>query len=53
MLSTKGQPQVVTDCIADELQLGRIAEVRLVETAAKLGIHVSPFGLIPKRGRPK
>ena len=44
MLSTKSQPQVVTDYIADELQLGRIAEVGSTEMAAKLGVHISPFG---------
>ncbi len=48
-LSTKTRPQVVTDYIADELQLGRMAEVGSVE---KLGIQVSPFRLIPKKGRP-
>ena len=50
MLSTLSQPQVVTDYIADELQLGRIAEVGSAERAAKLGVHISPFGLIPKKG---
>ena len=49
MLSTKSHPEVVSEYIATELALGRIAEVGLVETAKKSGIHTSPFGVIPKK----
>ena len=49
MLSTRSHPEVVSEYIATELALGRIAEVGLVETVKKSGIHTSPFGVIPKK----
>ena len=49
MLSTRSHPEVVSEYIATELALGRIAEVGLAETAKKSGIHTSPFGVIPKK----
>ena len=52
MLSTRSHPEVVSDYIATELSLGRIAEVGSVEKAKDLGIHTSPFGVIPKKHKP-
>ena len=34
-----------------ELQAGRIACVGTVERAQELGVHISPLGVIPKKGR--
>ena len=52
MLSTRSHPEVVSDYIAAELALGRIAELGPLETAKDLGIHTSPFGVIPKKHKP-
>ena len=49
MLSTRSHPDIVSEYIATELALGRIAEVGLAETAKKSAIHTSPFGVIPKK----
>ena len=52
MLSTRSHPDVVSDYIATELALGRIADAGPGEAAKELGIHSSPFGVIPKRQKP-
>ena len=52
MLSTIDHPQVVTKYLEEELRQSRIARVGSVETAQRLGIHCSPFGVIPKRNKP-
>ena len=52
MLSTRSHPDVVSDYIATELALGRIADAGPGEAAKELGIHTSPFGVVPKRQNP-
>ena len=52
MRSAELQETVVKQYLQDELRLGRIAEVGTVEEAAILGVHVSPFGVIPKKNKP-
>ena len=52
MLSTRSHPEVVSEYIATELALGRIAEVGPVETAKKSSIHTSPFGVISNEHKP-
>ena len=49
MLSTRSHLEVVSEYIATELALGRIAEVGPAEASKKAGIHTSPFGFIPKK----
>lgn len=46
------QPEVVSRYLAEELTAGRVVRVGSVEEAEKLGVHCSPFGVIPKRNRP-
>ena len=45
------QPQVVKDYLDKEVASGRVWEVGSVEAAATMGVHCSPFGVIPKRGK--
>ena len=52
MLSTRSHPGVVSDYIRDELRQGRIEEVGSIEEAQVLGVHCSPFGVIPKKNKP-
>lgn len=52
MPSAADQPEVVAAYLAEELGAGRIARVGNLQEATTQGIHCSPFGLIPKRGRP-
>ena len=51
MRSAGEQPQVVKDYLDKEVASGRLWEVGSVEAAA-MGVHCSPFGVIPKRGKP-
>ena len=46
------QEAVVMQYLQDELRLSRIADVGTVEEAAIFGVHVSPFGVIPKKNKP-
>ena len=52
MHSEELQEAIVTQYLQDELRLGRIAELGTVEEAAILGVHVSSFGVIPKKNNP-
>ena len=52
MLSTRSHPDVVSNYIAAELALGQITYVGPGEAAKELGIHTSPFGVVPKRQNP-
>jgi len=52
MLSTRSHPDVISDYIAAELALERITEVGQGEAAKELGVHTSPFGVVPKRQNP-
>ena len=48
MLSTLDHPQVVTDYLELELEEGRITELK--DMTGVMGLQVSPFGVIPKKG---
>ena len=48
MLSTLDHPQVVTDYLEQELGEGRITE--LTDMLGVMGLQISPFGVIPKKG---
>lgn len=52
LISATNHPQVVTSYIQEELQANRLLLVGSVTTAQKLGIHCSPFGVIPKKNKP-
>lgn len=52
MVSAAEQEEVVTQYLAKELEGGRIAKVGSMQEAEELGIHCSPFGVIPKRNKP-
>ena len=49
MFSTRRHPEVVSDYIAAQLSLERIAELGPLEKAKDLNIHTSPFRAIPKK----
>ena len=51
MKSADERQEVVTAYLDKELQADRIALVGSQESAQQLGVHVSPFGVIPKKGR--
>ncbi len=51
MPSADEHPEVVLAYVQEELVHGRLAAITAVE-ATSLGIHTSPFGVIPKRNRP-
>ena len=52
MLSALEHPEVVSSYVAEETIAGRFICVGSPETAQNMGIHVSPFGVIPKKNRP-
>ena len=52
MVSAGEQPQVVQDYLDREVKEGRIWEVGSVQEATDMGVHCSPFGVIPKRSSP-
>ena len=52
MLSAKEHPQVVASYLEEEQKKHRIIPVGDVARAAELGIHCSPFGVIPKKHKP-
>ena len=47
ILSTLAHPQVVEDYLEHELEEGRITEI--TDILGIMGLHVSPFGVIPKK----
>ena len=51
MLSTRQAPNVVENYLKEELELGRVVKLSSSE-ALKLGVHCSPFGVIPKKHKP-
>lgn len=51
MLSAMTHKDVVTSYLSKEMQAGRIVCVGPVEKAPELKVHISPFGVIPKKGR--
>ena len=52
LLSAMDHPQVVTSYITDELHDNRLLLVGSPTMAKKLGVHCSPFGVIPKKNKP-
>ena len=52
MSSAGEQQEVVSSYLDQELKANRIALVGSQEKAQDLGMHVSPFGVIPKKGKP-
>ncbi len=52
MKSTLEHPQVVTQYLEEEARLNRIVDIGSAESAKRLKIHCSPFGVIPKKNRP-
>ena len=51
MVSTREHPEVVESYLTEERQQGRLVSVSSRREADKLGMHCSPFGVIPKKGR--
>ena len=51
MLSAEEHPEIVTDYLREELALGWLVELNAY-TARSIGVHTSPFGVIPKKGKP-
>ena len=52
MHSASEQPEVVEDYLQEELRAGRVIRIPSQKEAEELGIHYSPFGVIPKKGKP-
>ena len=52
MRSAEEQPQVVQAYLDKEVAEGRVWDVGSVEEAAAMGVHCSPFEVIPKRVKP-
>ena len=44
-------PEVVTKCLSEELQLNQLVKLTK-EEAARAGVHCSPIGIIPKKNKP-
>ena len=51
LLSTREHPHVVEEYLMSELEQGRIADITDTPNA-ELHVHVSPFGVIPKKHKP-
>ena len=51
-MSANAHQEVVSAYLDQELKLGRIALVGSQEIAQQMGVHVSPFGVVPKKGKP-
>ena len=52
MVSADEHKEVISKYLEAELEAGRIVKVGTPEEAQALGIHCSPFGVIPKRNKP-
>ena len=52
MVSALEQPDIVDKYLHEEQQANRIIRVPPSEDTLALGVHCSPFGVIPKRNRP-
>ena len=52
MVSARQHPEVVSDYLRQELELGRISKLSSQDLVESLGIHISPFGVIPKCHKP-
>jgi len=52
LVSAEMHPEIVTAYLDQELKAGRVALVGSEEIAQHLDIQVSPFGVIPKKGKP-
>ena len=52
MLSASEQPEVVENYQQEELRADRVICIPSLEEAKELGVHYSPFGVIPKKGKP-
>ncbi len=51
LLSVKQHPEVVQEYLDRQQKMGRVFAVGKLGQAAKLGVHCSPFGVIPKKGK--
>ena len=51
MVSARDHPEVVEKYLTDEAAAGRLLAVGSKEMVAGLGVHCSPFGVIPKKVR--
>ena len=52
MQSAAEHNKVVEDYLAEEVEAGRVVLAGTSQQAEALGIHCSPFGVIPKKNRP-
>ena len=52
MHSASEQPEVVENYLQEESRAGRVIHIPSQKEAEELGIHYSPFGVIPKKGKP-
>ena len=52
MKSADEHPQVVQEYLDREVAESRLWDVGSVEEAATMGVHCSPFSVIPKKGKP-
>ena len=52
MISASEQPGVIRQYLKEEIAGGRVIKVLSLKEAEELGIHCSPFGVIPKKNRP-
>ena len=52
LVSAREHPEVVCGYLQEEVSSGRVIDVGDSKTAESLGVHCSPFGVIPKTGRP-
>ena len=52
LISALEHPEVVSRYLAEEIAQGRVIKVGSDQEAERLGVHCSPFGVIPKRNRP-
>ncbi len=51
LASVREHPEVVQEYLDNELEKGRVIAVGKTEEADALGVHCSPFGVIPKKGK--
>ncbi len=51
LASVREHPEVVQEYLDNEVEKGSVIAVSKTEEAEALGVHCSPFGVIPKKGK--
>lgn len=52
MISAAEHPKIISSYLENKVKQNRVLHVGSEQEAQRLGIHCSPFGVIPKKNRP-